>query len=73
MMDLLFGLDGKEIKKATQFIRCDLTFIEPKDNQKLYFCVDYRGEYCLCWIVCFEGDKEVFRISDKNVDTIEWK
>jgi hypothetical protein len=72
MMDLFFGLDGKEIKQATQFIKGDYTFITPKENQKLYFCVDYRGEYALGWIVCFDGDKEVYRFSDKNIDCIEW-
>ena len=69
MMDLLFDLDGKEIK---QFTKCDNTLIAPKDNQKLYFCVDHRGEYIFGWIVCFEGDKEIFRFSDKNIDWIEW-
>lgn len=65
--------DGRKIKQATQLIKDELSFYIPKENQKMFYVEDYRGEYGMFWIICFdENEKELYRVSDKYITSIEW-
>lgn len=68
-------LQGKKIKRITQIIKDELYFIECKQDEELIYEIDDRGEYILGWICKIDKKtgKEIFRISDKNIDSIDWE
>ena len=67
--------NGRKIKQATMLISDELIFYKPTDKEDLIYEIDYRGDYELCWICLIDKEtgKEVYRLSDKNINDIEWE
>ena len=67
--------NGRKIKRTTMLTKDGFISYNPTEKEDLVYQIDYRGEYELCWIclVDKETGKEVYRVSDKNINEIEWE
>ena len=64
--------DSKRVKKYSQILNGEYTEFENDDNTIMIYSYEYRGEYSIGWVVTYKNGLEIYRTSDKNIDTIWW-
>ena len=64
--------DSKRVEKYSQILNGEYTEFENAGDTLMIYQFDNRGEYSIGWVVTYKNGLEIYRTSDKNIDTIWW-